>query len=335
MRMRQLGKDGPMVSALGLGCMGMSDAYGPADEGESLATIDAAMEAGVTMFDTGDFYGNGHNEMLIREALKGRRDRAFVAVKFGALRDPKGGFVGLDSRPAAVKNFLAYSLKRLGTDHVDLYMPARLDPAVKIEDTVGAIAQMIRAGHVRHLGLSEVSSETLRRAHEVHPVSALQIEYSIVDRGIEEDILPTCRELGVAVVAYGVLSRGLLSGRWEPTKASPADYRSHLPRFSGENLAKNRALIEALAAVATSKGASLAQLALAWVLSRGDDVVPLVGARTRERLGESLGAFDVSLDASDLARIEAAVPPGSVAGDRYMTAQMKMLDSEKKAAAGG
>ncbi|WP_435019809.1 aldo/keto reductase [Tundrisphaera sp. TA3] len=333
MQMRRLGTDGPGVSALGLGCMGMSDFYGPADEAESLATIREAMDAGVTLLDTGDFYGSGHNELLLREALRdGRRDQAFLSVKFGGLRDPKGGFTGIDNRPASVKNFLAYSLKRLGTDHVDLYQPARLDPAVPIEETVGAIAQMIRAGYVRHLGLSEVSAETIRRAHAVHPVAAIQIEYSIMSRGIEAEILPTCRELGIAVTAYGVLSRGLLSGRWHPSRAAAGDFRAHLPRFTGENFARNQALVEALAAVAADVGATPAQVAIAWVAGRGDDIIPLIGARTRERLRESLGVLNVRLDAADLARVEAAVPADAVAGTRYMAPQMRLLDSEPKPA---
>ncbi len=215
MEHRKLGKTGPDVAAIGLGCMGMSDFYGPADRGESIATIHAALDAGITLLDTGDFYGMGHNEMLIREALAGRsRDNLQISVKFGALRDPARGFIGMDCRPAAVKNFIAYSLQRLGVDHIDIYRPARLDPAVPIEDTVGAIADMIKAGYVRHIGLSEVGSDTIRRAHAVHPIADLQIEYSLISRGIEDDILPTCRELGIGITAYGVLSRGLISGHW-------------------------------------------------------------------------------------------------------------------------
>ena len=233
MQTRTLGKNGPLVSAIGLGCMGMSDLYGPADENEGIATIRAAIDGGITLLDTGDFYGMGHNEMLISKALEGRRKGIFISVKFGAMRGPDGSWIGIDTRPAAVKNFLAYSLKRLKTDYVDLYQPARLDPRVPVEDTVGAIADLVKAGHVRHVGLSEVSATTIRKAHAVHPVTALQIEYSLVSRSIELEILPAVRELGIGVTAYGVLSRGLLSGS---KLNGPTDFRAHLPRFSGENL---------------------------------------------------------------------------------------------------
>lgn len=335
MRTIQLGAGGPAVSALGLGCMGMSDFYGPADRAESLATIHAALDAGITMLDTADFYGVGHNEMLIREALAARRrEDVFVAVKFGALRDPAGGFIGVDVRPEAVRNALAYTLQRLGTDHVDLYMPARLTPAVPVEDTVGAIADMVKAGHVRHVGLSEAGADALRRAHAVHPVAALQIEYSLVSRGIERAILPAARELGVAVTAYGVLSRGLISGHWSAERQrATRDFRSILPRFQDGSLERNLALVDALAAIAREKGATVAQVAIAWTAARGAalgaTVVPLVGARTRERLRESLGALDVRLDAADLARIEAAVPADAVSGARYPDQQMATLDSER------
>lgn len=332
MRTRSLGPNGPTLPALGLGCMGMSDAYGPADRGESIATVHAALDAGVNLLDTGDFYGSGHNELLLAEALRGRRrEDVFVAVKFGALRSPDGGFVGLDCRPVAVRNSLAQTLRRLNTDYVDLYQPARVDPAVPIEETVGAVKDMIAAGYVRHLGLSEAGADTLRRAHAVHPVTWLQIEYSLVSRGIEAEILPAARELGVAVTAYGVLSRGLLSGSWKANGAS--DFRAHLPRFAGDNLARNLALADALAEVARERGATAAQVAIAWVLARGgEDVIPLIGARRRDRLAEALGALDLHLAAADLARVEAAVPPGAVAGERYGADQMVMLDSERVAA---
>src|SRR3954464_805389 len=260
---RRLGSTGPTVSALGLGCMGMSDLYGPADRAESIATIHAALDAGITLLDTGDFYGMGHNELLIREALEGRdRDKVLISVKFGALRDPEGGWAGYDARPAAVRNFLAYSLRRLGTDHIDIYRPARLDPDVPIEDTVRAIADMVKAGHVRHIGLSEVSAETIRRAHAVHPISDLQIEYSLISRGIEDEILPACRELGIGITAYGVLSRGLLSGRWTPERAqTPGDFRAFSPRFSAENVDHNLALVEALRQIADAKGVTVSQIA--------------------------------------------------------------------------
>jgi aryl-alcohol dehydrogenase-like predicted oxidoreductase len=329
MHTRTLGKNGPAVSLLGLGCMGMSDFYGPADEAESIATIHAALEAGITLLDTGDFYGMGHNELLLREALKGgKRERVFFQVKFGAQRDPKGAFLGYDARPAAVKTALAYTLRRLGTDFVDLYQPARLDPAVPIEDTVGAIADLVRAGYVRHIGLSEMGAATIRRAHAVHPVTAVQIEYSLMSRSLETDILPTVRALGIGATAYGVLSRGLLSGKQAQAPAA-YDFRTHFPRFQGENLQRNLTLVEALRAIAREKGATPAQLAIAWVLSRGTDILPLVGARTREQLREALGAIDITLTAGDLDRIGRAVPAEQVAGTRYGAAQMVMLDSER------
>jgi aryl-alcohol dehydrogenase-like predicted oxidoreductase len=327
---RPLGSTGPRVSALGLGCMGMSDLYGPADEAEGIATIHAALDAGITLLDTGDFYGMGHNEMLLREALRGRRrERVVLSVKFGALRGPDGAFLGVDGRPAAVKSFLAYSLRRLGTDYIDVYRPARVDPAVPIEDTVGAIAEMIEAGHVRHIGLSEAGAGTLRRANAVHPIADLQIEYSLLSRGIEAEILPACRELGIGVTAYGVLSRGLLSGHWSKERAAaPGDFRAHSPRFRGENLDRNLALVEALRAVAEARGATVAQVAIAWALCRGEDIVPLVGARRRDRLAESLAALELDLGADDLAEIERAVPPGAAAGERYDPRLMATLDSE-------
>jgi aryl-alcohol dehydrogenase-like predicted oxidoreductase len=328
MRTRRLGTTGPEVSALGLGCMGMSDFYGPSNDAESVATIHAALDAGVTLLDTGDFYGMGANELLVRDALRGvPRDRVVLSVKFGAMRDPSGAFLGYDARPAAVKTALAYSLRRLGTDYVDVYRPSRVDPAVPIEDTVGAVAELVQAGYVRHLGLSEASAETVRRAHAVHPVADLQIEYSIITRTLERDILPTLRELGIGVTAYGVLSRGLLSE--SAGSAAEAGFRSRLPRFQGENLRHNLTLVDALREVAADKGITVAQLAIAWALGRGDDVVPLIGARRRERLAEALGALDVALTPADLARIERAVPPGAAAGDRYAAAEMRMLDSER------
>ncbi|MBK8174264.1 MAG: aldo/keto reductase [Rhodospirillales bacterium] len=331
MQTRRLGSEGLELSALGLGCMGMSDFYGPADRAQSIATIHAAQDAGITLLDTGDFYGCGHNEMLIAEAMRGRRrEDAFIAVKFGAMRTPDAGFIGFDGRPSAVKNFLAYSLKRLGTDYVDLYQPARIDPNVPIEETVGAIKEMIERGYVRYLGLSEASAATLRRAHAVHPVAWLQIEYSLFSRGIEADILPTARALGISIAAYGVLSRGLLSGHWPAQAAGTApDFRSRLPRFTGDNLEKNLALVEALRALAADKGITVAQLAIAWVLARGADIIPLIGARRPERLEEALNALGVVLSTDDLARIEQAVPAGATAGDRYDAAQMGMLDSER------
>lgn len=330
MQHRHLGQTGPSVSALGLGCMGMSGMYGPADRSESIATIHAALEAGITLLDTGDFYGMGHNEMLIGEALQGRsRDRALLSVKFGAMRDPTGAWLGYDARPQAVKSFLAYTLQRLRVDYIDIYRPARLDPNVPIEDTIGAIADMVKAGFVRHIGLSEVGPETIRRAASVHPICDLQIEYSLISRGIEESILPVCRELGIGITAYGVLSRGLISGHWSKGKASPGDFRAHSPRFQEGNVEKNLALVEALKRVADQKGVSVAQIAIAWVAAQGDDIVPLIGARRRDRLSEALGALDVTLTEEDLAAIEQAVPRDSAAGDRYAAPQMAMLDSER------
>ena len=330
MQTRTLGTNGPTVSAIGLGTMGMSDFYGPTDEAESIATLHAALDAGVTLLDTGDFYGMGHNELLIREGLKGHhRDRAILSVKFGALRDPAGNWLGYDGRPAAVKNSLAYTLQRLGTDYIDTYRLARLDPNVPIEETIGAIAEMVEAGYVRHIGLSEVGAETIRRAQAVHPIADLQIEYSLISRGIETEILPTTRELGIGITAYGILSRGLLSGHWSKERSAESrDFRAILPRFQGENLEQNLALVEALRSVAESKGVSVAQIAIAWVLSQGDDIVPLIGARKRNRLEESLGALNVTLAANDLAQIEQAVPKDAVAGTRYNSGQMLSLDSE-------
>jgi aryl-alcohol dehydrogenase-like predicted oxidoreductase len=333
---RSLGKSGPVVSAIGLGCMGMSDLYGPADEKESLATLEAALEAGITLFDTGDYYGMGHNELLLRSALRGRaRDRVVLSVKFGALRGPDGAWLGMDTRPAAVKNSIAYTLRRLGTDHVDIYRPGRLDPAVPIEDTVGAISDLVRQGYVRHIGLSEVGAETLRRAHVVHPICDLQIEYSLASRGIEADILPAARALGVGITAYGVLSRGLLGGTWSRDRElSKGDFRNHLPRFTAANLERNLEVVERLRRVAAGQGATVAQLAIAWVLARGRDIVPLVGARRSDRLSEALGALSVRLGPQDAAAIEAAVPHESIAGTRYDAQQMRILDSERGSTAG-
>ncbi len=305
----QLGKTGPTVGALGLGCMGMSDVYGPADRGESIATIHAALEAGVTLIDTGDFYAMGHNELLIAEALRGRnRDNLQLSVKFGGMRDPAGAFMGFDNRPIAIKNFVAYSLVRLGVEVIDIYRPARLDPNVPIEDTVGAIADLIKAGYVKHIGLSEVGSETIRRAHKVHPITDLQIEYSLISRGIEDDILPTCRELGIGITAYGVLSRGLIGGHFTKNGMNARDYRSHSPRFSAANIDQNLALVDKIRAVADDIGASVAQVAIAWVAAQGQDILPVVGARRRDRLTEALGSLDVKLTPAHLRALAEAIP---------------------------
>jgi aryl-alcohol dehydrogenase-like predicted oxidoreductase len=327
---RSLGRSGPTVSAIGLGCMGMSGMYGPADRAESIATIHAALDAGVTLLDTGDFYGMGHNEMLIGEAIAGRpRDSFQVSVKFGALRDAGNGWNGYDARPAAVKNFLAYTLQRLRLDHIDIYRPARLDPDVPIEDTVGAIADEIRAGRVRYVGLSEVGVDTVRRAAAVHPIADLQIEYSLISRGIEDAILPACRELGIGITAYGVLSRGLISGHWQPTSAKAGDFRAASPRFQPGNVEANLRLVDALRGIAQSSGTSVAQVAIAWVLAKGTDIVPLIGARRRDRLDEALGALKVRLSSEQLAAIERAVPKGAAQGGRYAPAQLAHLDSER------
>jgi aryl-alcohol dehydrogenase-like predicted oxidoreductase len=332
MKTRKLGENGPVVSAVGLGCMGMSDLYGPADREEGIATIRAALDAGITLLDTGDFYGMGDNELLIRDALANStaRDDVLISVKFGAQREPGGAWLGYDARPAAVKTALAYTLKRLNTDHVDIYRPARVDPNVPVEETVGAIKEMIDAGYVRYLGLSEAGTDTLRRAHAVHPVTDLQIEYSLISRGIESEILPTARELGIGITAYGVLSRGLISGHWSKDRRTTSnDFRSRSPRFSRENLDRNLGLADALAHMAEAKGATAAQAAIAWVLNRGEDIVPLVGARRRDRLSEALKALDLELSPEDLDTIERAVPADEVAGDRYDQRGMAMLDSEK------
>ena len=323
-----LGRGGPVVSRAGLGLMGMSGIYGQADDQESIATIRAAIDAGITLLDTGDFYGMGHNELLLRDALHGiPRDSVFIQVKFGGQRDPSGAFVGHDASPAMVKSSLAYTLTRLGTEYVDLYQPARLDPDVPIEDTVGAVAEMIQAGYVRYLGLSEMGADTIRRAHAVHPVSELQIEYSLMSRGIEQSILPAVRELGISITAYGILSRGLLSSGTARLAAN--DPRARFPRFRGENHARNLELLAALEAIAEAREVTAAQLAIAWVASRGDDIIPLIGTKRRDRLAEALRALDLTLSTDELAAIEAAVPAGAVAGERYDAAQVAMLDSER------
>ena len=339
MEQHKLGSTGPSVSALGLGCMAMSDAYGPADRGESIATVQAALDAGITLIDTGDFYAMGHNEMLIRDALKEvARDRVQISVKFGALRGPAGEFTGMDCRPAATRNFLAYSLQRLGTDPIDIYRPARLDPNVPIEETIGGLADLVKAGYIRHIGLSEVGSDTIRRAHAVHPIVDLQIEYSLIERGIERDILKTCRELGIGITAYGVLARGLISGHWSKDSGKAGkDYRLMTPRFQGANLDANLALVESLRAIAGEIGATPAQVAIAWVAAqgqeRGQEIVPLVGAKTRTRLIEAVGATRVRLTPAHLAALAKAFPPDVASGTRYTAEQMAHLDSEKPAAA--
>jgi aryl-alcohol dehydrogenase-like predicted oxidoreductase len=318
---RKLGRTGPSVFPIALGCMGMSGMYGAADEGESVATIHAAVDAGVNLIDTGDFYGMGHNEMLVGRALRFIREQVLISVKFGAQRGPDGSWLGYDSRPAAVKTALAYTLKRLGVDHIDIYRPARLDPNVPIEDTVGAIEDMIKAGYVRYVGLSEVGPETIRRAAAIHPIVDLQIEYSLISRSPEAKIFPLLRELGIAATAYGVLSRGLLSGS--------GDIRNRFPRFAADNLTRNQQLVARLKQIAEAWGITPSQLAIAWVLAKGDSIVPLMGARTRVQLAESLAALEVKLSPTEIADIEAAIPPEAIAGTRYDEHQMKVLDSEK------
>jgi aryl-alcohol dehydrogenase-like predicted oxidoreductase len=306
--------------------MGMTDFYGAADEQEGIRTIHAAMDRGITLIDTGDFYGMGTNEMLVGRAVAGRRDKVEISVKFGALRGPDGAFYGVDTRPVAVKNFAAYSLKRLGVEVIDIYRPTRLDPNVPIEETVGAVADLINAGYVRKLGLSEVGVDTIRRAHAVSPVVDLQIEYSVAARRPEERIFPVLAELGIGATLYGVLSRGLLTGS-KPT--GPKDFRAHLPRFSGEEGKRNAAVVERFAAFAAKTGRTPAQLAVAWVLAKQPRLTPLVGARTTSQLRDVLGALDKPMSAQEVADLEAIVPPGAIEGPRYSAANMAHLDSEK------
>ena len=333
MQQRSLGRTGPAVSAIGLGCMGMSGMYGPADRAESIATIHAALDAGVTLIDTGDFYGMGHNETLIGEALRGvARDRYQLSVKFGNLRDPSGAIIGNESRPKSVKNFISYSLKRLGVEYLDIYRPSRLDDDTPIEDTIGALAELVQAGYIRHIGLSEIGAATLRRAAAVHPICDLQIEYSLVTRGIEEAILPAARALGVGITAYGVLARGLISGHFRPEAAQAGDIRMRTPRFQEGNLDANLSLVDALRELAMSKGVSVAQIVIAWVLAQGDDIVPVIGARRRDRLTEALGSLDVNLSPEDLAAIEHAAPADAIKGGRYPDAVLAHMDSEKSPA---
>ncbi len=325
---KKLGSNGASVSPIALGCAGMSGTIGQVvDDAESIATIQAAIEQGVSLIDTADFYGGGHNELLIGKAIQDRRDKVLLSVKFGALRSPNGMFVGLDSRPAAVKNFLTYSLVRLGVDYVDVYRPARLDPHVPIEDTIGAVADLIKAGYVRQIGLSEMGPATIRRAHAVHPICDLQIEYSLMSRSPEREIFPLLRELGISVTAYGVLAHGLLSGQARP--AAKGDNRGHLPWFRAGNFEQNQKLVSALAAIADEKRVTTTQLALAWVAAQGDDIIPVVGTRKRAQLTDLLGALNIELSPDDLTRIAHAIPPDRVAGTRYDEHLMRMLDSER------
>ncbi|RKG99109.1 aldo/keto reductase [Corallococcus carmarthensis] len=322
-RTTQLGRTGPRVFPIALGCMSMSGAYGPSDESESIATLREAIDRGVTLIDTADFYASGHNELLIRRAIEGQRDKVRLSVKFGAMRGPDGVPVGFDGRPAAVKNFVTYSLQRLGVDHIDVYRPARLDPHVPIEDTVGAIAELVKGGYVRNIGLSEVGAETIRRAAKVHPLSDLQIEYSLITREPEKTLFPTLAELGMSATLYGVLSRGLLTG------AKVEGARLHYPRFSGEAGQRNAAAVARFHAYAAERGMTPAQLSVAWVLAKQPAFVPVVGARTRKQLLDVLGALEKPLSSSDVAAVEALLPKEAIAGSRYPEQQMKLLDSER------
>lgn len=328
MPQRQLGTAGPLVSAIGLGCMAMSDVYAQPDEDAGERTIHAALDAGITLLNTGDFYGNGRNELLLSRALKGRRDKAFISVKTGALKSPGGDYTGFDMRPVAIRNNLAHTLTRLGTDYIDLYQPSRIDPAVPIEDTIGAIADLVKEGWVRHIGLSEAGAASIRRAHAVHPICAHEVEYSLFGRDIEDEILPVCRELGIATVAYSVLAGGLLGGRYVPGRGE-ASGREQLPRFQGDAVAANLALVERLRAIADRKSLSVATLAIAWVLSRGDDIVPLVGVRRPERLADALAAARLELTPADLAEVEKIVPRGAGVGTQYGGFAHDMLVQER------
>ena len=326
MEQRTLGRQGLVVSALGLGCMGMSDFYGPTDEAESVATIHRAVDLGVTFFDTADMYGPFKNEELLGRALRTRRDRVVIATKFGNRRAPDGAFLGVSGRPEYVLQACDASLQRLGVDCIDLYYQHRVDPTVPIEETVGAMARLVQAGKVRYLGLSEAGPATIRRAHAVHPISALQTEYSLWSRDCEEEILPTIRALGVGFVPYSPLGRGFLTGRFKSAADLPeGDWRRMNPRFQGERFEQNLGLVARIEALARARGITPAQLALAWVLSRGADVVPIPGTRRRTTLEENLGAVGLALSLDELARIEAALPKGAAAGARYPEAAMKML----------
>ncbi|HKP57984.1 MAG TPA: aldo/keto reductase [Polyangiales bacterium] len=322
----RLGKTGPAVFPIGLGCMGLSGMYGETNDDSGIATIQAAIDRGVTLLDTGDFYGMGHNELLIARAIRGRRDKVQLSVKFGALRGPDGSWVGIDTRPAAVSTFAAYSLKRLGVDVIDVYRPARLDPQVPIEDTIGAIAELVRKGYVRHIGLSEVGPETIRRAARVHPIADLQIEYALISRDPERKLFPVLDELGIGATLYGVLSRGLLGGR---APSGQSDFRSRLPRFSQENQARNARVVDALQGFAAERGMTKGQVAIAWARAKRPSFVPLIGARTLAQLDDALGALEHSLSADDLAKLEALIPADAIAGTRYDAHQMAMLDSER------
>jgi aryl-alcohol dehydrogenase-like predicted oxidoreductase len=319
MKQRQLGRNGPAVSALGLGCMGMSEFYGATNDEQSLRTIDRALELGITFLDTADMYGFGANEELVGKAIAGRRDRIFLATKFGIVRGGDPNERGVDGSRAYVRRAIDASLRRLGVDYVDLYYQHRVDPKTPIEETVGEMGELVRAGKVRHIGLSEAAAETIRRAHRTHPIAALQSEYSLFSRDIEDTgVLSTVRELGISLVAYSPLGRGMLSGEIRSIEDLAADdYRRFSPRFAGENFAKNLAVVERVRAVARGIGATPSQVALAWVLAQGDDIIPIPGTKRVERLEENAKAVDVALSAEDLRRIEEVAPKGAAAGERY------------------
>lgn len=322
----QLGSTGPQVFPIALGCMAMSGAYGASDESESIATIREAIERGVTLIDTGDFYASGHNELLVRQGIDGLRDKVQLSVKFGAMIGPDGNFVGFDARPEAVKNFATYSLRRLGVDVIDVYRPARLDPTVPIEDTVGAIADLVKAGYVRNIGLSEVGVETITRAAKVHPISDLQIEYSVISRAPEQAIFPALASLGISATLYGVLSRGLLTGS---KVGGNGDNRTGMPRFSGEAGKQNAAAIAKFHTFAADRNMTPAQLALAWVLTKQPTLVPVIGARTRKQLRDILSVFERPLSPEDVVAVEALLPSNAIKGTRYPAAHMSQLDSER------
>jgi aryl-alcohol dehydrogenase-like predicted oxidoreductase len=327
MKQRKLGAQGLTVSTIGLGCMGMSEFYGRADEAEAAATIQKAIDLGVTLIDTADMYGPFKNEMLVGKAIRDRRDQVILATKFGNVRRADGAFVGISGKPEYVKEACEGSLKRLGVDHLDLYYQHRVDPTVPIEETVGAMAELVRAGKVRWLGLSEAAPGAIRRAHAVHPISALQTEYSLWTRDPEDEILPTVRALGIGFVPYSPLGRGFLTGRFRSLDDLPAgDFRRNSPRFQGENFQKNLDLLRRIQEIAREKGVTPGQLALAWVLARGEDIVPIPGTTTRQHLAENIAATSVALTAAELRRIDEAAPLGAAAGERYPAEGMKRVN---------